>query len=272
MKLIDSHAHLQFKAYDPDREEVIKRNLQELAAIINVGADLDSSRKAVELTKQYDGLYAAIGIHPHHTNQWDGTTFSTLETLANNEKVVAVGEIGLDNHEYIGYPKPDLNAQSKILHQQIELAIKLKLATVFHCRDAYDELYEQVKKYEGKITGVVHCFMGNMEQAARFLDLGLEISFTGNITYKNNSYIRDVAAQVPEDRILIETDAPYLPPEDIRGEPASPAWTRGRPHRGERNEPRYVKIVAEKIAEIRDLSFEEMSLSFVSNTKKIFKL
>jgi len=257
MNLIDTHAHLQFKAYDEDRDAVVKRNSRELAAIINVGAAIDSSNKAVELAKPVSNFYASVGVHPHHSNQWGSEPLKTLTEFARQEKVVAIGEIGLDKHPYEGYPSPDLASQSKMLHEQIGLAIEKNLPIIFHCRDAYDELYDEIKKLGGKITGVVHCFMGSWEQAEKFLGFGLFISFTGNLTYKNNDFLREIAKKVPLDRILTETDAPYLPPE---------------PYRGKRNEPIYVKIVAAKLAEIKKLSIEELTKATTQNAKKLFKI
>jgi len=257
MKLIDTHAHLQFQAYDEDREEVVERNSKELEAIINVGANLDSSEKAIELSSKVKNFYASAGVHPHHVDQWTNETYSQLEKLVKNEKVVAVGEIGLDQHSYQGYPQPNLKAQSKILHEQIRLATENKKPILFHCRDAYNELYNELKDYKGRIHGLVHCYMGSLDQAKKFLDLGLYISFSGNITYKGNDYIRDSAKYVPADRILVETDSPYLPPE---------------PHRGERNEPHYVKIVAETIASLQEIGFEKVAEETKSNTQKLLNL
>ncbi|OGY21273.1 MAG: hypothetical protein A2126_02115 [Candidatus Woykebacteria bacterium GWB1_45_5] len=257
MKLIDTHAHLQFKAYDADRDEVAKRNSKELEAVINVGASLDTSKGAVTLAGRFDNFYAAVGIHPHHVDQWNNKTFSDLETLAKKKGVVAIGEIGLDAHQYNDYPSPDLSAQVKILHQQIEIAQKLNLPVIFHCRDAYDELYQYIKQRQGKISGVVHCFMGTWEQAEKFLDTGFYISFTGNLTYKNNGALREIAKSVLEDRILTETDAPYLPPE---------------PYRGTRNEPVYVKMVASALAEIKNWSLQKTIDITAQNAKDLFKI
>ena len=257
MKLIDTHAHLQFKAYDEDREEVIKTNLRELADINNVGADLDSSKGAVKLAGKFDRLYASVGIHPHHAEKYYGTSeYETrLEELAAQSKVVAIGEIGLDLHRYKDSPPPDLKKQSEVFHKQVGVALQQLKPVIIHCRDAYDELHNEVKRYKGKMTGVVHCFMGTWEQAKRFLDLGLYISFTGNITYKGNDYIREVARQVPNNKILIETDAPYLSPED---------------RRGMRNEPLYVKMVAEQLATAKNISLEETAAITTQNATDLF--
>ena len=256
MKLIDTHAHLQFKAYDEDRDKVVERSSKELAAVVNVGAKIDSSEEALKLAQKIPNFYATTGVHPHHVDEWQKDWIKKLGDLAKNPEVVAIGEIGLDNHEYEGYPKPDITKQIKILLEQIELARKLDLPVIFHCRDAYDELYEVIKPYK-KLKGLVHCFMGTSEQAKKFLDLGLYISFSGNITYKRNEYIREVVKIVPLNKILAETDAPYLPPE---------------PHRGKRNEPIYVRIVVETIARVRSENFENVVETINNNSRGIFKI
>jgi TatD DNase family protein len=256
MKLIDTHAHLQFKAYDDDRDKVVARSSKGLAAVVNVGAKIDSSEEAVRLAKKIPNFYAAVGIHPHHADEWQKDWIKKLEELAKEPKVVAIGEIGLDNHKYEGSPKPNLAKQTKLLLEQIELAKKLDLPVIFHCRDAYDELYEVIKPYK-KLEGLAHCFMGTSEQVKKFLNLGLYISFSGNITYKRNEYIREAAKIVPLNRMLVETDAPYLPPE---------------PHRGKRNEPVYVKIVAETVARVKSENFEKTVETIHKNSIKLLKL
>ena len=259
MKLIDTHAHLQFKAYDLDRDKVIKRNIKELEAVNNVGADLDSSKGAVKLTEKFDQLYASVGIHPHHAEKYYGTDeyLATLDRLAKQPKVIAIGEIGLDLHQYKEAPPPDLKKQSEIFHKQVALALQYSKPVILHCRDAYDELFDQVKRYKRRTIGVVHCFMGSWEQAKKFLNLGLYISFTGNITYKGNDYIREIAGKAPDDRIMVETDAPYLSPQE---------------RRGTRNEPIYVKMVAAQIAACRNLSSEETAATTTQNAKSLFKI
>src|SRR3990167_10560756 len=139
MKLVDTHAHLQFKAYDEDRDYVVKRSSEQLAALVNVGTSVESSKNGVELSKKVRNFFSSVGVHPHHASLWNAETLPTLESLIQEQKVVAVGEIGLDNHFYEGYPKPDLKAQVKILHEQINLALKNEKPILFHCRDAYDE-------------------------------------------------------------------------------------------------------------------------------------
>ncbi len=255
MGLIDTHAHLQFKSYDEDREEVTKRNSEELDTIINVGTSIDASAKTIELAKKFDNFYASVALHPHHVDQWKNQTFETLKKLGERPKVVAVGEIGLDNHHYVDYPKPDLKKQAEMLDDQIQLALTLNKPILFHCREAYDELYDQIRTYKGRVSGLMHCFMGNWEQAKKFLGMGLYISFSGNITYKSNNYIREVAKKVPDDRILSETDSPFLSPE---------------PRRGKRNEPIYVKIVVSTIASVKGWSPEAAAHITTNNAKELF--
>ena len=257
MNLIDTHAHLQFKAYDEDRDYVAKRSSEQLAALVNVGTSLESSKNGIQLSKPVKNFYSAVGIHPHHAGLWNDKTLVALESLIKEEKVVAVGEIGLDNHSYHDYPQPDLKAQTEILHKQIDLAVKNKKPVLFHCRDAYDEIYEEIKQYNGKISGLMHCYMGTWGQAKNFLDLGLYISFSGNITYKRNDYIRRVAKKIPKEKILIETDAPFLPPE---------------PYRGQRNEPIYVKIAAETLSFLKGWVLGETAAITSKNAAALRKI
>jgi len=257
MNLVDTHAHLQFKAYDEDRNYVVKRSSEQLAALVNVGTSVESSKNGVELSKKVEGFFSSVGVHPHHAGLWNDETIPTFESLLKEEKVVAVGEIGLDNHSYQDYPQPDLKAQTEILHKQIDLAVKNKKPVLFHCRDAYDEIYEEIKQYNGKISGLMHCYMGTWGQAKNFLDLGLYISFSGNITYKRNDYIRRVAKKIPKEKILIETDAPFLPPE---------------PYRGQRNEPIYVKIAAETLSFLKGWFLGETAAITSKNAAALLKI
>ena len=256
VKLIDTHAHLQFEKFDSDRDAVIKRNSKALFAIINPGADLDSSEKGIQLAQKIANFYAAIGVHPHHVEGWDKTYLPKLEELIQKPKVVAVGEIGLDFHEYIDYPKPNLAKQIKILIPQIELARDYKKPILFHCRKAYDELYEVIKLYK-PLTGLIHCFMGDFVTAQKFIDLGLLISFAGNLTYKTNTRMQEAAKSLPEEKILVETDSPYLTPEPLRGE---------------RNEPINVLLVAKKIAALRKTTIENVANFSNQNARELFKI
>ena len=256
MQFIDTHAHLQFEKFDADREEVIKRNAEKLLAVINPGADLVSSENGVKLCQRVSNFYAAVGVHPHHVDSWTEEYLPTLENLLVQEKVVAVGEIGLDKHIYVGYPEPDLAKQTTILLPQIELAKKYKKPILFHTRKAYDDLYEVVKKYK-PLTGLLHCFMGNIDTAKKFVDLGLLISFAGNLTYKNNEHMREVAAYLSADKILLETDSPYLSPEPLRGQ---------------RNEPQNIVLTAEVVAQVRNTTLEEVANLTTVNARKLFAI
>ncbi|MDO8261466.1 MAG: TatD family hydrolase [Candidatus Magasanikbacteria bacterium] len=256
VKLIDTHAHLQFEKFDTDREEVVKNNSKELLAVINPGADLNSSENAVLLATKVKNFYAAIGVHPHHVDHWNKTYLSRLEELIQKEKVVAVGEIGLDNHEYSDYPKPNLAKQTKILLPQIALAQKYKKPILFHCRLAYDELYEVIKSYQ-PLTGLLHCFMGDTRTAQKFIELGLLISFAGNLTYKSNLHMQEAAKSLLEDKIVLETDSPYLTPEPLRGQ---------------RNQPLNVLLVAQKIAQLRNTTIENVANFTNQNSTTLFSI
>lgn len=256
VKLIDTHAHLQFEKFDIDRTKVISENSQKLLAVINPSSSLESSEKAVELATQVSNFYAAVGIHPHHVDQWQESTLLALEKLLTRPKVVALGEIGLDNHEYIGHPKPNLEKQSRILVAQIELALKFKRPILFHCRKAYDELYNLIKKYQ-PIKGLLHCFMGDLKTAQKFIDLGLLISFAGNLTYKSNLEIQEAARVLPANKIVIETDSPFLTPEPLRGQ---------------RNEPFNVLLIAQKIADLRKINLDQVADFTTQNAKNLFAL
>ncbi len=256
MKPIDTHAHLQFEKFDPDRSEVVERNSRQLLAVVNPGADLDSSQKAVALAQKVPNLYAAVGVHPHHAENWNETYLPALEKLVVQEKVTAVGEIGLDKHHYSGYPEPNVKRQKQILVPQIELAQKYKKPILFHCRLAYDELYEVVKPYQ-PLNGLVHCFMGGFVTAQKFTDLGLLISFAGNLTYKSNSQMHETAAKLAKDKIVVETDSPYLSPEPLRGQ---------------RNEPINVLLVAEKIAQLKNMELTEVASFTSQNSINLFNI
>jgi len=247
--LIDSHAHLNFTAYKGDADEVIKRSLDNNVWMVNVGSQYDTSKKAVELAEKHsEGVYAAIGLHPIHV---DLESFESEEykELAKSDKVVAIGEIGLDyKTEYISFKEE----QKKVFLEQLNLAKDLQLPAIFHCRMAHDDLIEMLSGCEG-LEGVIHCFTGNLKQAKKYLEMGLYLGFNG-IVFKLD--LEGVIKQTPLDKILIETDCPYLTPPSIEG----------------RNEPLYVKYVVERIAKIKNLSYEEIAKITTENAKKLFKL
>ena len=273
--LIDTHAHLNFSAYKDDVNKVIKRTLDNNVWMINVGSQYSTSKRAVEIAQEYPGgVYAAIGLHPIHLSDGIFKTkidkeeieFETrkeefscekYKELAQSKKVVAIGEIGFD---YWYKPKTKIKLeqfrqrQKEVFGKQLELAKELKLPVIFHCRVAHSDLIQTIQQSNNQtIKGVIHCFSGNWDEAQKYLEMGLSLGFNG-IIFKLN--LDEVIERTPLDRILIETDCPYLTPPSITG----------------RNEPLYVKYVAEKIAKIKDLSYEEISDITTKNAIKLFNL
>ncbi len=253
--LIDSHAHLDDPRFDKDRDELIKSLKDgDIDLVINPGADLQSSIKSVSLSEQYDNIYAAVGIHPHSAKDMDESTIDILKSFADREKVVAIGEIGLDYY-YDNSPR-DIQKQKFI--EQLNLAKEVNLPVIIHSRDAAGDTFDILKAaQDGSLEGVLHCYSGSVEMAMEYIKLGFYISIAGPVTFKNARIVKEVAKTVPMDRLLIETDSPYLTPE---------------PHRGKRNEPLYVRYVAGTIAELRGISFEEVATKTAENTKKLFKI
>lgn len=254
--LIDSHAHLDDKRFNKDRDRLIK-SLEEndISLVINIGADISTSIKSVKLAEEYENIYAAVGVHPHSAKEMDDSTIEVLRAFANRDKVVAIGEIGLDFH----YDNSPRDIQRKRFIEQIKLAKELDMPIVVHSRDADQETFDIIKEEaaDGKLRGVLHCYSGSAEMAKDYVDLGFYISLAGPVTFKNARKPREVARTVPIDRLMIETDSPYLTPE---------------PHRGKRNEPLYVRHVASMIAEIRGMSFEDVGRITSENTKKLFNI
>lgn len=282
--IIDTHAHINFKKYEGETDEVIKRSLAKDTWVINVGTNFETSKKAIEIAESYDkGVYATIGIHPIHLAEdikeqdvigGEEYSFITkkedfdhkkLKALAESlKKVVGIGETGLDFYR--------LKKNSKDVHQRIQietlekfiqLAKELDLPIILHCRgeegdqqNAYGPLLDILKSHSG-CRGVIHCFVGTLAQAKSFIELGFHIGFTGIVTFKNAKEIQEVAAKIPLEKILIETDAPYLAPE---------------PYRGGLNYPWHVKEVARKIAEIKGIIQSEVEEVTTSNAIKLFNL
>ena len=252
-KLVDTHCHLDFPEFDLDRDEVIQRaKNQGIAYIINIGSSLRGSKKSLELAKNYDFIYATCGIHPHEADKVDAKTKIELKELAKEDKVVAIGEIGLDY--YRNYSKEE--NQLSLFRSLINLAKDLNLPLVIHNRQAESDTL-QILKEAMPIRAVVHCFSGDEKFLEECLDLGFFISFTCNIGYKKAENLRRLAKLLPLTRLLLETDAPYLPPETLRGK---------------RNEPMYVKHLAREIATIKEISIEEVAKITTENAKTFFKL
>lgn len=250
----DTHAHLDDEVYQEDFQDVLERiKSSGISRVTNVGYDLPSSLRSVQLAQDYDFIYAAIGIHPHNAEEFSDDVMVQLQALAQHPKVLAWGEIGLDYYRDLS-PRA---IQQEVFIQQIELANKAGLPIVIHDRDAHQDVLEIVKAHPPKYGGVLHCYSGSWEMAKVLLKLGFYLSFAGPLTFKNARHTVEVARNAPIDRILAETDSPYLTPE---------------PRRGKRNEPAYVREVVRKLAEIKELSIEEMALQTMHNAETIFKL
>jgi len=250
--LIDTHAHLEMSEFDKDRDAVIERALENgVDAIIAVGINLEDSKKAIALAKSHDAVYATVGVHPHDAKSIDTATYDSLKKLAEKEKVVAYGEIGLDFFR----DRSPRDIQIKRFQEQLDLAGELKLPVVIHSRDAHSETFEILKKHKGNLRGVLHCFSGDYEMATKYIDLGYYISIPGTITFPNAEKLVEVVQKIPLDSLLVETDSPFLTPA---------------PKRGRRNEPAYVAYVAKKISEIRGLTPEKVAIATTENARNLF--
>ncbi|MEW6544084.1 MAG: TatD family hydrolase [Nitrospirota bacterium] len=254
--LIDTHVHLDDSRYDGDREAVLDRAREAgVEVFVTIGCDLATSRAAVELAERHPFIYATIGVHPHEVRLIGDGWYDELRRLAQHPKVVAYGEIGLDYH--YNYSPPKL--QRERFREQICLARDLGLPLVIHTREAQEDTIAILREERGDTAGgVFHCFSGDAWLAKGALDLGFCLSFSGIITFQNATTLREIAKTVPLDRLLIETDGPYLTPA---------------PHRGKRNEPAYVKLVAEKIAEVTGAgSQEDIGRITAQNARRLFKI
>jgi TatD DNase family protein len=252
--LIDTHAHLEMETFDRDREEVLKRAAEAgLTAIVTVGTTLSDCRKAVDLAGQYPPIYAAIGIHPHEVKGIETGTYDALRRLARRDKVVAVGEIGLD----FFYNHSPREVQLRRFAEQLDLAEELDLPVIIHDREAHAETLEMLGSRKGRIQGVLHCFSGDAAMARECLDMGFHLSVAGPVTYPKADRLREVARDVPLERLLIETDAPYLAPQR---------------HRGKRNEPAYVVETAGCLAEVRGVSVDELIRLTSANARRLFRI
>lgn len=251
--LIDSHAHLEMKEFDPDRKEVIERaRLAGVDCIVTVGTNPGLSRKALSIARQYENIYATVGIHPHDVAQAGDQTLDELKLLAEDPKIVAYGEIGLDYFRNIS-PR---EKQIEMFAKQLELASELNLPVIIHDRDAHEETLSLVKS-SGVCSGVFHCFSGDWAMAKQCIDLGFYISVPGVVTFEKSKVLQEVVRKAPLDSILLETDCPYLTPV---------------PHRGKRNEPSFIVHTAKKVAEITGLTWEDVARKAAANTRKLFRI
>ena len=255
MRLFDTHAHYDADAFDADRMEVLASMPgQGVELILNPGCDLKSSQTAVELAERFPFVYAAVGVHPEECADWNAEhDIPVLEALAQNPKVRAIGEIGLDYH---WAENPPRELQQQAFHAQLDLAEKLNLPVIVHDRDAHHDCLEIVRAHPN-VTGVYHCYSGGVEDAKTLMKLGWMISFTGSITFKNARRALEVIDLLPMDRIMIETDSPYLSPE---------------PFRGRRNDSGRVHLVAEAIARRKGLDPEEVARITLENGKRFFRI
>jgi len=255
--LIDTHSHLNFSDYNEDRDELIKKCLAEDLWIINIGTDYKSSKKAIEISEKYSqGIFASVGMHPENIGK-EIFDYEEYKTLTNSKKVLAIGEIGLDywNHSKTKKGQDEFKEKQKeLLIKQIELAKELELPVIFHCRLAHNDLLKILgTKENSNLKGVVHCFTGNWEEAKKYLNRGFYLGFTG-IVFKFD--LDEVIKNTPLNRILIETDCPFLSPlSDVK-----------------RNEPLFVKYIGEKIAKIKNITFEEIAKQTTKNAKKLFNI
>jgi len=250
--LIDSHAHLEMKEFDSDREEVIQRAGSEgVDFIITVGTNLKLSSKAVALAGRYENIYATVGVHPHDVAKTDKNTFDAIKELVKtHKKIVAYGEIGLDFFRNLSPQEK----QMEVFGLQLELAKELCLPVVIHDREAHRQALETVRA-SGIRRGVFHCFSGDYEMARKCIDLGFYLSVPGVVTFDKSKTLQDVVERVPLSSLLVETDAPYLAPV---------------PHRGQRNEPSYVVHTAKKVAQIKKISWEEVARVTSVNAMNLF--
>lgn len=252
--LIDSHVHLNNEQFDLDREYLIK-NLEKngVELVVNIGADLKSSKESVDLAKKHHNIYAAVGVHPHSASEVTDKTLDAIKTLAGEEKVVAIGEIGLDYH----YDYSPRDIQRKVFREQIKLAKDLDMPIVVHSREADLDTLEILKEESQGLRAVIHCFSSDRAMLKEYLDLGFFIAIGGPVTFKKTDELKEVAKIIPIERLLVETDAPYLAPI---------------PYRGKRNEPIFVKETAALIANLKGMMLEDLALQTNKNTKEIFKI
>ncbi|NLY42735.1 MAG: TatD family hydrolase [Clostridiaceae bacterium] len=251
----DSHAHYDDERFDEDRDTLLKGMPGKgISYILNAASNIDSSKECIRLAEKYDFIYAAVGVHPHDAATLDDNSFQLIAEMAKSPKVVAIGEIGLDYY----YDYSPREVQKYWFRKQIQLARELGLPVIIHNRDAHADSLEIVASEDiSTVGGVFHCFSGSWEMAKRLLNMGIYISVGGPVTFKNAVKVVEVVKNIPLDRLLIETDCPYLTPV---------------PHRGKRNDSTYIGYVAEKIGEIRGISTEKVAEITLENARRLFKI
>jgi TatD DNase family protein len=249
----DTHAHYDDEQFDADRDELLTSVYDSgVELIVDPASNLASSRKVIEIAEKFPFVYCAVGVHPHDAKEMDGDSIGVIRDMASNDKVVAIGEIGLDYH----YDLSPRDVQRIRFREQLELARELRLPVIVHEREACQDVLDIIRDF-GDIRGVVHCFSGSWETAKTILDLGWYISFTGAVTFKNAKKAPEVAAKMPIDRLMIETDSPYMAPVPLRGR---------------RNDSRNLPYIAGRIAELRSMTTEEVAAVTLENGKTFFKI
>ena len=282
--LVETHAHLDYPDFAPDFDDVLRRATEAgVTRIITIGTSVESSRRAVDLAEKHSNVFAVIGVHPTYAHEAEEDVVTPLRELTKNPRVVGIGEIGLDYHYLPSVEvkkRKDVQVfnalqseteeqmeatiedgaykakQAELFEQLLDLAVELRLNVVIHQRDAWDDTLEILRDYGRQVSGVFHCFGGTLEQANEVLALGHLVSFTGIVTFKNGKQVREVAAKVPLDRFMVETDCPYLAPV---------------PYRGKRCEPAYTRLVAEEIARARGTSLEEIAGATTATAQEFFR-
>lgn len=259
--LIDTHCHVDFNAYDEDREVVIQRAREnDVTRIINPGTDISTSQAAIQLADRYEEMYAGVALHPNSTATWSPEAIAALEQMAGHPKVVAIGEIGLDYY----WDKSPKAVQHAAFEAQLKLATRLKLPVIIHNREASDDVIAVLRQWVPtlpeelkKRPGVLHSFSAPQKTADAALEMGFFLGFTGPVTFKKAEELRSIAARVPLERILVETDGPFLTPH---------------PYRGKRNEPAYVRYVAERLAALHNMDTDSFAIQTTANAERLFGL
>lgn len=253
--IVDSHCHVVKEYFADDQTEVMERAIDSgVRFFVNPGVSLADAPEVIELTRKYDHLFGGVGVHPHEAKTWNSESETLLRKFASEPKIVGIGECGLDYYYNLSEPE----TQREVFASQIRIACDLDLPIIVHCRDAWTECMDIIEEAgKGKVRGVFHCFTGGPELLTRIARLNFFISFSGIVTFKKSEQIQRAAELAPEDRILVETDCPYLAPQKVRGK---------------KNEPSYVWMVAEKVAELRNKSVEEIAEKCLTNAISLFRL
>jgi TatD DNase family protein len=253
--IVDSHCHVVKEYFPVDQAEVIERAISSgVQYLVNPGVSLADAAEVLELTQLYEPLFGGVGVHPHEASTWDETSEAQLRYYAAFPKIVGIGECGLDY--FYKHSEPD--TQRKVFAAQVRLAVELNKPVIVHCRDAWSECMDILEESgQGKVKGVFHCFTGGPELLPRIVQLGFYVSFSGIVTFKKSAQIQNAAQLISDDRILVETDCPYLAPQPVRGK---------------RNEPSYVWLVAEKVGQLRSQSTVEIAATCADNAKTLFGL